>query len=283
MELDFYKLHLNSHDFILVNAFRQPLPEAELLPRLSAHMCNRHSGVGARGVIFLHPGDEHQARVVYYDGSGAEEDLGGGALLCAARYAFDFGLAVRGTTVVENGEHALDVQCIDGVHFRHCLEEPKTAEGRIIADDPDVDLSVRVRVAGRSLSCTPIRLGHIVAAIYADKEQLSAAVPIEGLDEEIDIGGEPYRVAGYQVLSRDELKLFFRSSEEGDALEGAAAAATAAVLGGFCDRDVVIHHRGGKFLYEWQSPSNRIFMTGSPQYSFTGVYELDDELLRDQY
>jgi diaminopimelate epimerase len=283
MELVFYKLHLNSHDFILVNGFSQPLAEESMLMRLTARMCDRRRGIGARGVIFLLPGEEHQGRIVYYDRWGEVQPIPGDALLCAARYAFDFGLADQGTTVLENNGTAHSVQCIDAVHFRYSLEAPESVEGEVIEDPEDADLSVRIRVGTRSLSCTPLRFGGISVAIYADPEQFSEKTLIEGLDDELDIDEEPYFPVGYQVLTRDELSLFFRSPDEGDAVKGAAAAATAAVLGGFCDRDVVIHYRRGKFLYEWQSPSNRVFVTGGPEYSFTGTFELDDESLRDEY
>ncbi|MFO7850747.1 MAG: hypothetical protein R6V67_12395 [Spirochaetia bacterium] len=283
MELDFYKLHLNGHDFILVNGFRQPLPEDFLLPRLSICMCHRWEGVGARGVIFLFPGEEHQGDIVYYDRRGEEISLPADGLLCAARYAFDYGLADKGTLVLENKNRAYSVQCIDGVHFRHSLEAPTTVDGKTIKSEEDVDLSVRLRVGLRTLSCTPLRFREIVVAIYSNKEQFTETTPIEGLDEELDIDSRNYRPVGYQVYTRDELSLFFRNKEEGDAVEGAAAAATAAVLGGFCDLDVVIHYRGGKFLYEWNQQTNRVFITGTPLYVFTGTYELDEETLKEEY
>lgn len=282
MELDFYKLHLNGHDFILVNMFRQPLPvEEELLPALVHRMCDRRKGVGGRGVLFLYPGEEHQGMVKYFDSLGEEKEIPGDALLCASRYAFDFGLADRGTTVLENGEKALSSQCIDGVHFRHSLDTPLTAEGEPIEEIDDADLSVRVRLGSRALSGTPISFRFPNAAIYTTAHHLSEGKTVEDIDTQLE-KAEKYSPVGYQVYTKDEMTVFFPSEDTGDAVEGAAAAATAAVLGGFCERDIVIHYKGGKFLYEWNEKRNMVFITGNPAYVFTGVYELDEEGLDDE-
>ncbi|MFP4491453.1 MAG: hypothetical protein ACLFNZ_08250 [Spirochaetaceae bacterium] len=282
MELDFYKLHLNGHDFILVNGFRQPLPEDSGLGLLSNYMSDRREGVGARGIIFLFPGEEHQGDIVYYNRRGEETDLPADGLLCAARYAFDFGLADKGTLVLENRNTAHSVQCIDGVHFRYSLETPATVSGEPIYSGKEADLSVRLRVGPRTLSCTPLKFREITVAIYSKEEQFSESTLVAGLDEELDMEKSHYKPVGYQVYTRDELSIFFRNMEEGDAVEGAAAAATAAVLGGFCDQDVVILYRGGKFLYEWNQRTNRVFITGTPLYVFSGSYELDEERLKEE-
>jgi diaminopimelate epimerase len=283
MELDFYKIHLNGHDFILVNGFRQPLPGEDHMGAVIRRMCNRGMGVGARGAVLLYPGEEHQGRVVYYDGSGEEAPVPLDALLCTSRYAFDFGLADRGTTVLENRGDALSVQCLDGIHFRHSLEVPGTVTGEPILKADDADLSVRVRVGPRSLSCKPLRFRTTLIAIYADPRVFSENTVIDGLAGELEIEEEQYSAVGYQVYTRDELTIFFRDPGEGDAVEGAAAAASAAVIGGFCDRDVVVHYRGGKFLYEWNETDGRVFITGTPLYVFTGNYEVDENVSEEEY
>ena len=279
--MDFYKLHLNGHDFILVNAFRQPLPEEDFLPALVQQMCGRRKGIGGRGALFLFPGEEHQGHVRYFDALGDEKDIPADALICAARYAFDFGLADRGTTVLENGDNELTVQCLDGVHFRHCLDVPTTVEGESIEAIDEVDLSVRIRIGTRALSCTPLRFRFPHVAIYTTPQQLTGTTLIEGIGRELE-NMKNFRAVGYQVYTRDEMTIFFQSKDSGDAVEGAAAAATAAVLGGFCERDIVLHYRGGKFLYEWETHSNSVYITGNPSYVFTGVYELDEDSLGEE-
>ncbi len=274
--MDFYKLHLNGHDFILVNAFRQPLAEQGRLALLAKRICLRSRGVGGRGLVLLFPGEEHQCRAEYFNREGERDYIPADALMCTSRYAFDFGLADRGTTVIENEGKPLSVQCIDGVHFRFSLEQPATREGKAISRADDVDLSVSLTVGSRSLSCTPLRFRRTVLSFYDRSPRFNEKSILSALTEEIDIE-EQYYPVGYRVFARDEIEIFFPSSEEGDAVEGAAGAATSAVLGGFCDRDVVVHYGGGKFLYEWEENRGRVFITAGPVYVFSGNYELDTE------
>ncbi len=227
-------------------------------------------------MIFLFPGDEHQCRALFYDRGGERNHIPADALMCTARYAFDFGLADRGTTVIENEQRALSVQCIDGVHFRFSLEQPANRAGTTITRADDVDLSVSLTIGSRSLSCTPLRFHRTVLSFYDRSPQFNEKSILSGLADEIDIEGQYYPV-GYRVFARDEIEIFFPSVEEGDAVEGAAGAATSAVLGGFCDRDVVVHYGEGKFLYEWDENRGRVFITAGPDYVFSGNYELDLE------
>jgi len=97
--IPFVKMTGTGNDFILVDNRQAHIP-AELMPLLAKATCCRRRSVGADGLIILNPSDRvdpDRGAVDFYwdffnaDGSSAEMCGNGGR--CAARFAFDQGLA----------------------------------------------------------------------------------------------------------------------------------------------------------------------------------------------
>ena len=61
------------------------------------------------------------------------------------------------------------------------------------------------------------------------------------------------------------------------ASEGAAcAAAVAAVLNGFGDRQTLVHLEGGNLFLEWSEADNLVYASGPADYVFLGTYYYDE-------
>ena len=97
--VSFTKMTGTGNDFILMDNRRAEIP-AGLMPLLAKAVCCRRRSVGADGLIILNPTDRvdpDKGPVDFYwdffnaDGSSAEMCGNGGR--CAARFAFDQGLA----------------------------------------------------------------------------------------------------------------------------------------------------------------------------------------------
>jgi len=101
--LRFAKMHGAGNDFIMLNGMEGP---PDLDRSLIAALCGRHRGIGADGLIVILPSDSADFRMAYYNSDGGEADMCGNGARCAARFAFDIGVA-RGTMSFETRRGAV--------------------------------------------------------------------------------------------------------------------------------------------------------------------------------
>lgn len=89
-EIGFVKMHGAGNDFIMLNGIDiRPALYKELI----ADLCSRRRGIGADGLIILLTSGEADFRMVYYNSDGGEAEMCGNGARCAARFAFDTGIA----------------------------------------------------------------------------------------------------------------------------------------------------------------------------------------------
>lgn len=89
-EIRFVKMHGAGNDFIMLNGTDDP---PKLDRELIAALCSRHRGVGADGLIIILPSERSDFRMAYYNSDGGEAEMCGNGARCAARYAYDAGVA----------------------------------------------------------------------------------------------------------------------------------------------------------------------------------------------
>ncbi|MGB9893423.1 MAG: diaminopimelate epimerase, partial [Candidatus Saccharicenans sp.] len=82
------KLHALGNDFLVIED-DQSLVE-EKLPPLARQLCDRHTGVGADGLLLLRIIDRDLKRVNFriFNADGSEAEISGNGLRCAAAYLF---------------------------------------------------------------------------------------------------------------------------------------------------------------------------------------------------
>jgi diaminopimelate epimerase len=87
----FYVTKLNGagNDFILFD--KKISPEIEITPQFVAKICNRHSGIGADGVLVLGDDDNYVFNVHYFNADGSTGSLCANGARCAIRYGKESG------------------------------------------------------------------------------------------------------------------------------------------------------------------------------------------------
>ena len=71
--MKFTKMHGAGNDYVYVNAFEESLPAD--LPSLSVAMSHRHFGIGADGLIVIHPSEIADARMQMFTADGCESEM----------------------------------------------------------------------------------------------------------------------------------------------------------------------------------------------------------------
>jgi len=271
MEISFYKVFLGTQDYILINAFHQILPPEERQISFVQQICQRHTGVGGMGLIILEPDAEHSASLQYWSAEGKECSPSSEILMCAARYAFDYGLAQKEEIVLQSIDGPQSLQCIDSLHFSLRVGIPTSDGSHVIAPGGTVDYQVQIKAGEKTVSCTPVQFNTPLAAIYMSDRQQYITRPLQ-------MKNGTYFPVYYRIFSSEEIELSPLLFENIDSIEAAAAAAVAAVANGFCERDIVVlHPHGGRFFFEWNERSNSVYITGTPRYAFAGSFAFEEE------
>ena len=88
MRVEFAKLNGAGNDFVMIADFGNKL---QLTPEQVAHICDRHFGVGADGVILVKPSarPECAAYMDYYNADGTKAQMCGNGVRCFAKFLVD--------------------------------------------------------------------------------------------------------------------------------------------------------------------------------------------------
>ncbi|MGA0285137.1 MAG: diaminopimelate epimerase [Saprospiraceae bacterium] len=92
MEIPFVKYQGTGNDFIIINAFRDRDIISRFDKSLVRHMCDRHFGIGADGLILLAQDDELEFKMIYFNSDGAESSMCGNGGRCLAHFAHKLGI-----------------------------------------------------------------------------------------------------------------------------------------------------------------------------------------------
>lgn len=271
MEFQFYKVFLGGQDYILINGIVNRLPEPEKMSVFVEQLCRRTTGVGGKGLIILTRDSEHSATLSFFSDMGKEEEPGPAVLMCAGRYAFDYGLAQNEEIVFQTMTGPKSLQCIDSSHFSFNLGSPATFEDRALSSADSLDYQVLLESRGESIRCIPVYFSQRIAAVYLSGRYNPS-------QEELLINRLPHSPVYYRVLDREELEIPVPFITDTDCVEGVAAAGAAAVVNGFCERDLdVLYREHGRFFFEWNERSNTVFVTATPHYAFAGTYTFGED------
>lgn len=276
----FVKMHGVGNDYVYVDCFSQKVPEN--LSELAQQVTHRHFGIGADGLVLIHPSDRAHARMQMFNVDGSEAEMCGNAIRCVAKYIYDNGIARHETLEIETRRGVLSMQAevVGGkVHrVRVDMGEPILEATKIpttLAGDPVLNQSLQV--GGKTLSVTCVSMGNPHCVVFVDKITDEDVLGLGPMIEHHSAFPARTNVEFVEVLSRNELRqrTWERGSGETWACgTGASAVCVAGVLTGKTDRRVVIHLLGGDLEMEWNEASNHVFKTGPATDVFSGEWPI---------
>jgi diaminopimelate epimerase len=174
-----WKFHGTGNDFVMVEDLEDRWP---LAAELVAAVCDRHTGVGADGVIRVAPGQgpvEHFF-MDYRNSDGSLAQMCGNGIRCLGKLVFEHGLTTE--TELEVGSRAgpkhlsLDV---DGARVRTVtvgMGPPAFARGEIPMQGPPFEpfLTEPFEVDGQAFKASAVSMGnpHLVLFVERDPDQI---------------------------------------------------------------------------------------------------------------
>jgi len=278
----FTKLHGLGNDFLVVS----PAGRAELAApgTLARRICDRHTGVGADGLIFLSPEASEPARVGFriFNSDGSEAEVSGNGLRCAAAFLvssgavatpqvlFLTGAGERPSEVIANRGRLYEVRIGLGVP-RLASKDIPFHDGR--PRDRVVDLPLAVNLNTYRVTC--VSMGNPHCGLFFD--HLPPRVEWHRIGAEIE--SHPFfpnrtNVEFIRVHGRGEIEVLFWERGVGETLAsgtGSAAAAVASMLKGLTDRTVRVRTARGSLSVDWPE-GGELFQTGPAEVVFSGDY-----------
>ncbi len=277
-KLRFTKLETCGNDYIFLENFDGSVtcPES-----LCVTLCDRHSGVGADGLVLMEASDVAPAKMRMFNSDGSEGAMAGNALRCMAKYLHDRGLAAGEEIAIETrgGVKTLRVYTTDGLvtsasadmgraSFRMGPEQVALPGGQYI-DYP-------ATVAGEERRITCVDMGNPHCVVFCERVD-AVDIPNIGPQFENDpifpgrINTEFVRVVNRRTL---KMRVWERGSGETMACgTGACAAVAAAVATNQCDAgcDISVRCKGGELIVRY-TPEG-VTLTGDTRLVYTGETE----------
>lgn len=123
MTIPFYKFDGAGNDFVIIDARQQSY---SLNDKQISHICHRHFGVGADGLMLLKQSDsqDYGFCMSYFNADGSPADMCGNGGRCIAALAFILGLS--------DENRNLDFIASDGPHHAHILMWDEAASVGIV-------------------------------------------------------------------------------------------------------------------------------------------------------
>ena len=297
MRIPFVKMHGCGNDFVMIEDLQSNL---ELTPEQVAHICDRHFGVGADGVILIRPAEDSDAIAFmhYINSDGTLAQMCGNGVRCFAKYLVDnklvlpeekvFNVATRAgirTITVERGADGLMKYAT--VDMGKPSFDPKSLPTTLVPTRHDeewgdiiADFPIDTPRGDLSFTCVSMGNPHAVAflndspSIYVQ----SVGPAIESsthFPEKTNV--EFARVIGTTEGRRIQMRVYERGCGETLACgTGCCATAVAAYVTGRAPREVDVDILGGTLHIEWKDDGH-VFMTGPAATSFEGFIDIGDQ------
>ncbi len=278
MQFSFDKYQGLGNDFILLKA--TDLPPATDLAALAQELCNRHFGIGADGILIVHPSSEADARMQVINADGSEPEMCGNGLRCFVAYLHQLSPASQNHYRIATGAGILDADYRPESGWVRVNMGPPRLEAEALPAlgfKKSPVLKEKLEVAGRSFEVSLVSMGNPHCIIEVDSHWSRADTLVWGPQIESH-PRFPQRTnvefTLFETPKRAKISVWERGAGETLACgTGACATLVAGVLLGRLNREAELHLPGGPLQICWEETSNQLWMEGPAQQVFSGSYE----------
>ena len=274
--MKFYKVHELGNDFVLFDG-----RNADSIDRIAPakRVCDRHTGVGADGVLILLNSAIANVRMYSISANGSKAKTHVSGIRAFSRFCFENGV-VFGTEFTVETENGV-------VRPRILLKNGRVDGVRVDMGEPlleakDVPVAVEGRATGmllteadRTFSFTSVRMGEPHTVVFVDRLDENDVAKYGPMIACNPLFPDGTNVDFVEVLSEERVRLCTWRRNTGYTLAdgtGACSAAVACVLSGKTGRSVTIELPLGTLLVEWSEADNRVSLTGPAETVFSGVW-----------
>lgn len=270
-------------------------------------LCDRHFGIGADGVIFLHENNDAAAdfEMEIYNADGSYAEMCGNGILCVGRYVYEQGLTDKRELKIASGRVVRKVWLYPDSNstVRVNMGKPQLACERIpVLFSKKRMIGETVTVDGRQYNMTCVNMGNPHAVVLMNRERLMkehvkgeplitkrtllSYLPYDLVREGAAIERSsmfPERTNVEFACPVDEHNIIMRVWERGSGETcacgtGSCAAVMACIINGLTKNTVTVTLLGGTLYVEWDADSEEMYLTGPADTVYAGEVRISEFL-----
>jgi len=252
--VQFSKYHGLGNDFLLVLG-------QEVTPSLAVHMCDRHFGPGADGLIEIGPSESADFSFKLLNADGSPAEVSGNGLRCVGKFLFD------------KGHHRETILRMEVAGQVRNLELVVTGDA-VTSVRADMGIPTELgEIHLQGLVWRRIETGNPHAVTMVDDINAAPVKTVGPLVEKDPVFPNRTNVEFVQITG-DELQVRFWERGVGPTLASGSGSCAAVVASGL--KMATVHTLGGDLFVEQES-SGRLFMTGPAVHVYDG--QLSEEAM----
>jgi len=274
----FIKMHGCGNDYIYFNGMDVKNPDV-----LAVKLSDRNKSIGGDGVVLILPSEIADAKMQMYNADGSEGLMCGNSIRCVGKYLFDNGMVKTMQMTIETASGVKQLELLRGscgnitaarVDMGPALlspvQIPVNLSGSMIVDRT-------ISIAGNHYEVTCVSMGNPHAIIFHDDIDHYDLHKTGAAFEASGVFPEGVNVGVVQMAGRNNMRMRVWERGTGETMAsgtGACAAAVAAVLMGFCDKDtdIKVEVEGGVLTVNYTDAA--VYMTGDCVTIYEGVVNL---------
>ena len=276
--MDFVKMHGLGNDFVFIE---DKTGQDKDYTALARAMCNRHTGIGADGLIVIVDSRVADVRMRIINSDGSEAEMCGNGIRCFAKYVYDSGIIEKKRFTVETPAGIMEPEITVGADNKAKLitinmgrpsfnrsEIPmEGAEDRVLNED--------LCVNGANWKITSLLMGVPHTVTYVDDVDTVDIEKIGPLFEKHEAFPKHTNINFAQQMDDRTVKVRTWERGAGATLAcgtGSCSVAVASFLNGRTGREVDIQLPLGTLHIEYREEDGNVYMTGPAAVSFTGTW-----------
>jgi diaminopimelate epimerase len=276
MRIVWHKYHALQNDFLVIESSKGG--NRKLFTSIAKSICNRHTGVGADGILVVRS-NKKKLDINIYNADGSWAEMSGNGARIAAYHIFrTYKLLLKSLTmggrevalsIRSSSRLAASVSAEIGTPVFATADIPVRTRKRVIVQSP-------VDIGGLSLPMTVLSVGNPHAVLFVDSFDFEWPA-VGQLIETSKVFPRRINVEFVRVVSssRLEVRLWERGvGITGSSGTGSAAALVAAVVTGRTRRTVTVVSTAGKLKVAWKPGTNAISIEGAVNFVASGSFEI---------
>ena len=276
--MKFVKMHGLGNDFVF---FEDKDGAEKDFSELAVKMCDRHTGIGADGIIVIVPSSVADVRMRIINADGSEAEMCGNGIRCFAKYVHDNGIIRKDEFAVETLAGIMKPKVTLGKDGKVSLVtinmgKPFTDRAQIPMEGPAGPVvNEPIEIDGKKYAITSLLMGVPHTMTYVDDVD---AVDLCGLGPKFETyKAFPRKTNMNFVQLIDDHTIKVRTWERGAGATlacgtGSCACAVGSYLNGFTGRSVDVQLYLGTLHIEYSEEDGNVYMTGPAAVSFTGEW-----------
>lgn len=276
--MDFVKMHGLGNDFVFIE---DKTGQDKDYTALARAMCNRHTGIGADGLIVIVDSRVADVRMRIINSDGSEAEMCGNGIRCFAKYVYDSGIIEKKQFTVETPAGIMEPEITVGADnkaelitinmgrpsFNRSEIPMEGIDGRVLNEDLCVD--------GENWKITSLLMGVPHTVTYVDDVDSVDIEKIGPLFEKHEAFPKHTNINFAQQMDDRTVKVRTWERGAGATLAcgtGSCSVAVASFLNGRTGREVDIQLPLGTLHIEYREEDGNVYMTGPAAVSFTGTW-----------